>query len=195
MSGNCRDLLFWSKGRCFATKIHRWGLGPIAVSNSDTRHAMTNAQNHRWGLEPIETSISGANHAVLLCTKWQVRSGTLRDLYTGTKVAVFYPKTTREGWNPYSPFILALSTLPCVFKITDEVRDSYRLVSLVLKSLICMKRTTDEGWNPYGLVILVQITLVCMHKTTGYIWDSDTFNSRPKFAVLHPKTPHEGCDL
>ena len=37
----------------------------MAVSNSDARHAMMNAQNHRRGLEPIETSISGANHAVL----------------------------------------------------------------------------------------------------------------------------------
>ena len=24
-----------------------------------------------------------------------------------------------------------------------------------------------------------------MHKTTGYIWDSDTFYSSPKFAVLY----------
>ena len=100
-------------------------------------------------------------------------------------------KTKDEGWNPYSLFILVLSTPLCVLKTTHEVWDSYRLLSLVLKSLFCMKRTTDEGWNLYRLVILMQITLVCMHKATGYIWDSNTFYSCPKFAVLHPKTtPH-----
>ena len=98
-------------------------------------------------------------------------------------------KTTRDGWNQYSLFILVLSTLLCVLKITDVVWDPYRLVSLVLKSLFCMKRTTDEGRNPYRLVILVQITLVCMHKTTGYIWESDTFYSSPKFDVFIQK-PH-----
>ena len=103
-------------------------------------------------------------------------------------------KTTREGWNQHSLFILVLNTLLYVLKITDLVGDPYRLVSLVLKSLFCMKRTTDEGWNPYRLVILLQIMLVCMHKTTGYIWDSDTFYSSPKFSVLHPKTTHEGWD-
>ena len=82
----------------------------------------------------------------------------------------------------------------CVLKTTDEVWDPYRVASLVLKSLFCMKGTTDVGWNPYRLVILVQITLVCIHKTTGYIWDSDTFYSSPKFAVLHPKITHEGWD-
>ena len=28
MSGTHRDLLFWSRSRCFACKNHRWGLGP-----------------------------------------------------------------------------------------------------------------------------------------------------------------------
>ena len=123
-----------------------------------------------------------------------MRSGTNRDLDAGQNVVVLHAKTTDESWNQNRLFVLALSTLLCVLKITDEVRDPYRLVSLVLKSLICMKRTTDEGWNPYGLVILVQIPLACMHKMTGNIWDSDTFYSSPKYAVLHPKTTHEGCD-
>ena len=48
-------------------------------------------------------------------------------------------KTTGEGWNPYSHFILELSTLLYVLKPTDEVWVPYRLVSLVLKSLFCMR--------------------------------------------------------
>ena len=31
-----------------------------------------------------------------------------------------------------------------------------------------------------------------MHRTTGYIYDSDTFYSSPKFAVLHAKPTDEG---
>ena len=57
-------------------------------------------------------------------------------------------KTTGEGWNPYSLFILVLITL------------------------LCLLKTTDEGLNPYKLDILVQITPFCKHKTTGYVWDS-----------------------
>ena len=49
-------------------------------------------------------------------------------------------KTTGEGWNPYSLFILVLITLLCLLKIADEVWDPYRLVSLVIKSLFCMKK-------------------------------------------------------
>ena len=44
--------------------------------------------------------------------------------------------------------MLVLSTRLCVLKTTDEVRDIYRLVSLVLKSLFFMHKTTDEGWDP-----------------------------------------------
>ena len=35
-------------------------------------------------------------------------------------------KTTGEGWNTYSLYILMLSTQLCVLKITDEVWDPYR---------------------------------------------------------------------
>ena len=52
-------------------------------------------------------------------------------------------KTTGEGWNQYSLFILVLSTLLSVLKPTDEVWDPYRLVSLVIKSLFCMKKNTQ----------------------------------------------------
>ena len=73
-------------------------------------------------------------------------------------------RITGEGWNPYSLFILVLSTLLGVLKTTNEVWEPYRLVRLVTKSLFCMKKKTDEGWNPYRLVILVQVTLFCRHK-------------------------------
>ena len=36
-------------------------------------------------------------------------------------------KTTGEGWNPYSLFILVLSTRLCVLKTTDEIWDPYRV--------------------------------------------------------------------
>ena len=50
-------------------------------------------------------------------------------------------KTTGEGWNQYSLFILVPSKLLCVLKTTDEVWDPYRHVSLVLKSLFaCTKQ-------------------------------------------------------
>ena len=32
--------------------IHRWGQGPIEISNSDTKVAVLDAQNNRWGMEP-----------------------------------------------------------------------------------------------------------------------------------------------
>ena len=50
-------------------------------------------------------------------------------------------KTTGEGWNQYSLFILVLSTQLCVLKITNELWYPSRLVSLVLKSLFYMKLT------------------------------------------------------
>ena len=83
-----KRLVLWSKGRCFACKNHRWGLGPIEPSNSGGNHAVVNAQNevmsgthrdllfwsrsrcfecknHRWGLGPTETCNSSPKVAVL----------------------------------------------------------------------------------------------------------------------------------
>ena len=45
---------------------------------------------------------------------------------------------------------------------TDEDRDPYIFVSLVLKVLFCMHKNTDEGWNPYSLFIHVLSTLLCV---------------------------------
>ena len=73
-------------------------------------------------------------------------------------------KTTGDGWNQYSSYILVLITLLCVLKTTDEVWDPYRLVGHVMKSLFCMHKTTDESWDPYRLVILVEKALLCIQK-------------------------------
>ena len=76
-------------------------------------------KNYRWGLGPTETCNSSP------------------------KVVVCLHKTTGEGWNRDSLFILVSSTLLCVLKTTDEVWDPYRLVSLVIKSLFYMKENTQ----------------------------------------------------
>ena len=156
MSGTHRDLFFWSISRCFVSKNHTWRLGPMETSISDAGHPLLHAENHGRVLGTIET--------------WNF----------GPKAAGFHAKTSDEGWNPYSLFILVLSTRLCVLKTTDEIWDPFRLLCLVTKSLFCMEKITDEGWNPYKLVILVQITLFYKHKTTGYVWDPET----PVFVVL-----------
>ena len=39
-TGTQRDMLFWSKSRCFASKNHRWGLGPIETCYSGPKVAI-----------------------------------------------------------------------------------------------------------------------------------------------------------
>ena len=169
MSGTIRELLFRSKSRCFASKNHKWGLGPIETSNSDARHAVLyavlNAKNNRWRLGPIETCNSGP------------------------KVAVLHAKTTDEGWDPLRLVILMLITLFCMHNMTGEVWDPWRLVFLfqsrcfdcknhkwVLGPIetsnsdanhvfFCMHKTTGEVWNPWRLVILIQNLLFWMQKS------------------------------
>ena len=167
MSGTLRDLLFVSKSRCFACKNHSRGLGPMETSISDARQAVLHPENHRWVLRPIETCNLGPKVSGL-----QAKTSDEKLVIHVIKSMFCMHKTTGEGWNPYSLFILVLITLLCLLKITDEVWDPYRLLSLVIKSLFCMKKNTDEGWNPYKLDILVQITPFCKHKLTGYVWDS-----------------------
>ena len=144
ISGTHRDLLFWSKSRCFASKNHRWGLEPIETSISDARHAVLLAQNHRWGQGPIETcnsgptvvllnaqnhrsgqgsietSNSGANHAVFHAQNDSLCPGPIETCYSGLIVSVFHPKTTDEDWNPYRLEILMLGTPFWKHKIAGE---------------------------------------------------------------------------
>ena len=44
MSGTHRDLLFLSKSRCFASKNHTSGLGPIETINSGANEAVLNVK-------------------------------------------------------------------------------------------------------------------------------------------------------
>ena len=76
MSGTHRDLLLWSRRRCFASKNHRLGLGPIERSDSGANHAVLHAHNDRWCLGPLE-----------IC-------------YLVPKVAVLNAKITDKGWDP-----------------------------------------------------------------------------------------------
>ena len=85
-SGNHWDLLFRSKSRCFASKNRSWGLGPIQTSKSDANHAVLNAKNTGKVFDP--------QRLVILALK----------------LPFCVHKTTGEGWNQYSLFILALST-------------------------------------------------------------------------------------
>ena len=182
MSGTLRDLLFWSRIRCFACKNHRWGLGPTGTCYSDARHtvlhtenhrwglgpldtsncghkiAVLNAQNHRWGLEPIEPSNSGANHAVVHAQNERSCLGPIETCYSGPEFAVLQAKTT--GW----------------------VLDPQRLVILVLKSLFCMHKTTGDGWNQYSLC--VKHAVMCAQNHRWGLGHIETWNSGPNHAVF-----------
>ena len=217
MSGTHRDLLFWSKSRCFASKNDRWGLELIEFSISDARHAVLHAQNHRWRLGPIETCNSDPNVTLLNAQNHRWGQKPIETSDSVANHAVVHAQNDRWGLVPIETCIL------------------------VQKSLFCMHKTTDLGWNPYRLVILVQITLFSMHKSTGEVlrdlsfWSKrrcfarknhwwglghietsnsganhavlhtqndrlclgpiETCYSGPKVDVLHPKTTDEGGDL
>ena len=109
MSGTHRDLLFWSKGRCFAWKNHRWGLWSLETWYSGPKVALLNAQNHKWGLEPTYTCHSGANHAVLHTQNDRWGVGPIETCNSGPKFTVLLAKTTDEGWNQWRLLILILT--------------------------------------------------------------------------------------
>ena len=191
MSWTNRDLLFWSKSHCFASKNHRWGLRPIETSNSGATHAVLKAQNGRWGLVLTETSISGGNHAVLHAQNDRWGLVPIETCNSGPKVAVLHAKTTDEGWDTYRQVILVLSTLFYMHKMTSylgPIKTCYsgREVALlhakttdgvldpqrrVLKSLFCMHKTTGEGCKQYCLFSLVLSALLYVLKTTNEVWN------------------------
>ena len=143
---------------------HKWGLRPIATSNSGDNHtdlhaqndwcglgpidtwnfglkvAVLHAQKDRWGLGPIETSNSDAKHVLVYAQNDRSCLGNVGTCYSYPEVAVLHAKTTGGVWNQYSLFVLVLSTLLWVLKSADEVWDPHRLVSLVLKLLFCMQK-------------------------------------------------------
>ena len=117
MSGTHRDLLFWSKSRCFTYKNHRWGFGPTETFNSSPKvsvfcmHKTTGEGGNPYGLDILALS-------TLLCVL----------------------KTTDEVWDPYRLVNLVLKSLFCMHKTTDHSWNPYRLVILVQITLFCMQK-------------------------------------------------------
>ena len=116
--------------RCFEYENHRWGLGPLETSNSDTNHAVLRAQNDRWGLGQIETSYSDAKHALVHAQNDRSCLGYIETCYSDPEGTVLHAKTA------------------------GGVLDAQKLVFLVLKALFCMHKTTGEVWNQYSLFLL-----------------------------------------
>ena len=135
-----RALKFWSLSRCFVCKNHKWVLGHMETSNSDSNHIVLNAQNDRWGLKPMETSFSGANHAVLHAQNDKWGLGPIDKRHSGSKHAVLQSQINRRSLGPI------------------ETCNSDRKVAVLLA------KTTDEGWDPWRLVIPVLKALFCIQK-------------------------------
>ena len=78
--------------------------------HSDAKHAVVNVQNDRSCLGPIETCHSGPEVAVLHA---KTTGGVLYPqgpLILVLKSLFCMHKTTGEGWNKYSHFIIVLSS-------------------------------------------------------------------------------------
>ena len=112
-------------------------------------------------MEPIEPSISGANHAVVHAQTDKSCLGPIETCYSGPEDAVLHGKTTGGVLNQQR---LGLKSLFCMNKTTDEGWNQYSLFILVLSSQLCVLKTTDEGWDPYRLEILVLNVRFSMQK-------------------------------
>ena len=153
MCGKHRDLLFWSRRRCFACKIHRWSLGHTETCYSSPKGAILHAQNNRWGLEPIETCNSGPKVA---CKNHWWGLGPIETSNSDAKHGLVHAQNDRSCVETcYSGPEDAV--LPA--KSTGGVLDPQKPVILVLKALFCMHKTTGEVWNQYSLFVLVLSTL------------------------------------
>ena len=83
----------------------------METSNSDAIHVVLHAQNDMWGLGPMETSYSAVNHAVLGSQNNRWGLGLIEPCISGPKVAVLHAKATNEGRDPYTLVILVLKPL------------------------------------------------------------------------------------
>ena len=208
MSGTHRDLLFGSKSRCFASKNHRWGLGPIETSHSCAKVAVLQAQNNREGLEPIKSFYSCAKHAVMCAKNHKWYLGPIQTYTSGHKVAVLHEKSTDEGWNPYRLVILVQVTLLCKHKrqvMSGTHRDLlFRSISRCFASknhtwgLGPMETSYSDarhailhaeihtwGLGPTETCYSGPEVAVLPAKTTGGVYSpAETSNSSPKVAVL-----------
>ena len=162
MSGTHRDLLFWSRSRCFACKNHRWSLGPTDTSNSDARHAVLHAENHRWGLGPIDTSNCGHKVAVLNAQYYRWRLEPIEPSISGANHAVVHAQNDRACLGPIETCYSGPEVAVLHAKSTGVVLDPLRLVILVLKSLFCLHKITGDGGNQYSLLFLCEArSFVC----------------------------------
>ena len=99
--------------RCFACKIHRWGLGHIGTSDSGANHSVFHAQNDRLCLGLIETCYSGPEVTVLHA---KTTCGVLdpqRLVFLVLKLLFCMHKTTGEGWNQYTLYSCAKHAVNC----------------------------------------------------------------------------------
>ena len=131
---------------CFASKIHRWGLGPI------------------------ETSNSGSNHAVA-CTKWQVMSGIYRDLLFRSKSRCFASKNYRKGLRPIESCNSGANHDDLHTQSDRWGVGPIETYNSVPKDAVLQSKSTDEGGDSWTLVILMLSTLLYIHKKTGHVWD------------------------
>ena len=83
----------------------------METSNSDAIHVVLHAQNDMWGLGPMETSNSAVNLAVLGSQNNRWGLGLIETCISGPKVAVLHAKATNEGRDPYTLVILVLKPL------------------------------------------------------------------------------------
>ena len=170
MSGTHRDLLFGSKSRCFASKNHRWGLGPIETSNSCAKDVVFHAQNDRFCLGLLETC------------------------YSGPKVAVLHAKNTHEGWDHWRLVILMLRTLFCMHK-RQVMPGNHRDLFFLSKSRSIVSKNHTSGLGPME-TSNSDATHAALQAHNGR-WNLGPIEicySCPNVAVLHAKTTDECWD-
>ena len=138
-SGTHRDL---SKRRCFASKNHRWELGPIETSNSDSKHALVCAQNDRSCLVNIETC------------------------YSCPEVTVLHAKTTSGVLDPLKLVSLVLKLLLCMKK-TQMRAGTHMNLSFWCKShcFACTQRQVRSGIHRD---LLFRYKSRCLHPKTTH---------------------------
>ena len=138
----------------------RWGLGPIETCTSGSKVAVFNAKNHGWGLGPIETCNSGSKVAVLHtkttnegCDKWRLVILMLFTLFC-------MHKTTGEVWDPWR-----LAANHAVLRSQNDRRGLGPIETCISgpKVAVLHSKATNEGRDPYTLVFLVLKSLFWMH--------------------------------
>ena len=153
MSGTHRDLLFGSKSRCFASKNHTWGLGPMETSDSDANHAVLQAKTTEEGWNQYRLDILVQIRPFLIAQKFgmqkpQMRTGTHRDFKFWSKMRCFACKNHRWGLGH-----IETSNSDAKVPVFHAQNDSFCLRLLETcysgpKVAALHPKTTHEGWDP-----------------------------------------------